>query len=570
MRRNNLITLKNNVFATCTLLLMAGCADFQELGFHADKPESVIQQEELNSYESLKSYVDRSSQPDFKLGGTINLASFDGKGLLYRLFESNFDELYLADNAITHLSVTQDGGNVNAAAVESIVKTLENSELGFHSSPLLSYTNQNGAYLRDLVADIIIPGENGTDVVINFENDALGTTYPMTSPGSATVVLDPTGDSGNSLLVVGVQTFPQFSITLPEGRTLRDYVNVSLDFRGAGCCGLYGGGMRLGISTTTGSVTLGNYDSPANQGAADNVWARGRIILPLANLNLSEAQKDLSTFVLTVGSATGGANYLIDNITMQWEIAGQTIIKTPEEKEEIITAELDKYVGGIIDMGKSKVRAWTIVNQPMSDSDPTQLRSGATIENIPDNEFYWNDYLGEDYLQKTLQIVKKYANTSDKFFIAESNLLNNPAKLQGLLNHISYIESIGGQVDGIAIRLDIGIATDKAAITDLLKALAQTDKLIQISGLDVGIGRPEAQATSADYTRQEELYKYVVQEYLKIIPVTRRNGINFRSPIDNTTSSTWRPNDPIGLWTETNGHLRKPAYRGVVEALQGN
>src|SRR5690606_41184434 len=101
--------------------------------------------------------------------------------------------------------------------------------------------------------------------------------------------------------VLGPQTFPQFQINLPEGLTLGDAKSVTIDFKGAGCCGLYGGGMRMAISSSVGSVSLSNYNSPSGYGAPDNVWFRNGIILPIADLNLSNAQKELTSFVLTIG-----------------------------------------------------------------------------------------------------------------------------------------------------------------------------------------------------------------------------------------------------------------------------
>ena len=50
------------------LLLMAACADEQIAEFKIEKPAIIEQYEYLNAYDALKTYVDRTANPNFKLG----------------------------------------------------------------------------------------------------------------------------------------------------------------------------------------------------------------------------------------------------------------------------------------------------------------------------------------------------------------------------------------------------------------------------------------------------------------------------------------------------------------------
>ena len=71
---------------------------------------------------------------------------------------------------------------------------------------------------------------------------------------------------------------------------------------------------------------------------------------------------------------------------------------------------------------KSYVHVWNVVNEPMDDTNPTQLKTGKNIEKQADDEFYWQDYLGKDYAVKAFTYARKYANSGDKLFINENGL----------------------------------------------------------------------------------------------------------------------------------------------------
>lgn len=555
---------KGVIILTAISFLLSSCAKFEQLDFYTDEPQSVIDQEALNAYDDLKSYVNYPNMPHFKLGATLYLDDVINNSLLYRLVQRNFDEIHNTSE-LNHIDFVQADGNITLGRFQQFLDLNEPSEIPVYTGHLVWHEKQQSAYINSLIADIIIPGDSGSDMIADFESNELGDSYPMSNGGTSAVVNDPDGDSGKALRVEGVQTFPQFTVNLPEGRTLGNYQSVTIDFKGAGCCGLYGQGMRLGISTTTGSVSLVNFRSPANFGAPDNQWARGRIILPLADLNLTSSQREMTSFVVTVGSATGAADYLIDNVSMQWEIPGDIIIKTPEEKTEIIREELDRWIKEVVELGKDRVGAWSLVYQPMDEDNPSELRSGAAFDPMPENTFFWQDYLGKDFAAIAGNMVKQYSNTDDKLFITETNLLGNSAKVQGLIDFVNYTDGQGTIIDGIGIELPIDITTDKSSIHNLLESLAATGKLVKISALDIGIGTTTAQATKELYTQQNEMYQYVLQKYFDLIPADQRAGITFRSPVDNTSSSVWRPNEPVGLWNSN--YIRKSAYEAVVEVL---
>jgi len=570
----------NGGIAICIAIssLLAACSEFENREFTFDKPQSIIDQETRDSYKELKTYVNYSNQPNFKLGVELTMADVaNSSNVLYRLMQNHFDEINFT--RISQMDFVQADGRIDTTNLNSALETNKSVGMPVHAGHLVWHEKQRAEYLNSLIANVILPGQSGSDVVVNFNNDAIGTSYPTTS-GAATakVVVDPDGKSGNALRIAKVTgtAFPQFTITLPGGRTLGQYKSVAIDFKGGGCCGLFGAGMRLAISTAPGDPALTGYGGPSSFGVGDNSWGRGLIVLPLANLNLTTQQKALTTFVLTIGSQTGSPDYLLDNVTMNWETQGQTIVKTPEEKKTIITAELDKWIKAIGQAGKDKIKSWGVVYQPMDETDPTKLRTGIGAGTLPANTFYWQDYLGKDYAATAVKMLKQYANANDKIFFTETNLIDKPEKIQGLKDFITYTEGKGANVDGIATELALDVSADKAKVEAMLQALAATGKLIKISALDIGTGGTTAQATFALYQQQADMYKWFVKAYNSLIPAAQRAGITFRSPHDRNSGDSWRPNEPVGLWTRFTtgstvnaGYQRKPAYVGVVEAFQG-
>jgi GH35 family endo-1,4-beta-xylanase len=284
-------------------------------------------------------------------------------------------------------------------------------------------------------------------------------------------------------------------------------------------------------------------------------------------ITISPETSGVTAIAFNIGNTA--TSYYFDNIelTKYNEDGGgsQVIEKTPEEKREIIYGELDKWISGMMDVSKSYVKAWDVVNEPMDDGNPYELKTGIGRE-LNDDEFYWQDYLGQDYAVEAFKLAAQYGNSDDKLFINDYNLEYNLDKCKGLIEYMEYIESQGGRVDGIGTQMHISTDSDKDKIVAMLELLAATGKLIKISELDIGVGAQTNAATDEHYKAQSEMYRFVVEKYFEIIPPAQRYGITVWSPKDSPAGSSWRAGEPIGLWTE--GFSRKRAYGGFADALE--
>lgn len=286
-------------------------------------------------------------------------------------------------------------------------------------------------------------------------------------------------------------------------------------------------------------------------------------------VTIADNTSGCSTIAFNLGATA--TNYYFDNIKLTWyneEGGGNIIEMTPEEKRDTITSEMERWIAGIMEVSKDYVKAWDVVNEPMNDGSPYDLKSGIGKTDMAADEFYWQDYLGKDYAVMAFNLAAQYGNSDDKLFINDYNLEYNLDKCKGLIAYAEYIESKGARVDGIGTQMHINVSSDKEKISQMFELLAATGKLIKISELDIGIdGKKASEATDEDYQAQAEMYKYVVQKYFELIPAAQRYGITAWSPLDSPDESSWRAGEPIGLWTL--GYSRKPAYGGFADGLSG-
>ena len=269
------------------------------------------------------------------------------------------------------------------------------------------------------------------------------------------------------------------------------------------------------------------------------------------------------------------------------EGGGQIVEKTDKEKAEILTAELAKWIKGMMEACEGYVSVWDVVNEPISDSAPYDVKHGTGIGNDGDN-FYWQDYLGDNYVRTAVALTRKYfaeygGNPSElKLFINDYNLeasYNNNAKCEGLIRCINRWESDGETViDGIGTQMHVTYSLDPATqakneecVENMYRLLAATGKLIHVSELDMGCNDAQGNSLKTselsidDHKKMAEYYDFIVRKYFEIIPFEQQYGIVAWGVTDQPENSYWRAGMPTGIWDIN--YNRKPAYAGWAEGL---
>ena len=274
---------------------------------------------------------------------------------------------------------------------------------------------------------------------------------------------------------------------------------------------------------------------------------------------------DRGRLIVSYGEFAG--TVYIDNVSLTSASAGggttTFLEREPAIKQAIIEDELERWISGMM-TAASYVDAWDVVNEPMDDGNPYELKSGETDTDIASDEFYWQDYMGKDYAVKAFNMAREYGEPDDILFINDYNLEYNLDKCKGLIEYVEYIESQGATVDGIGTQMHIGIDSDRANIAEMFQLLAATGKLIKVSELDVRTNASEP--TDEILEQQADMYKYVVEAYEEHVPQSQRYGITVWGITDSADDATWLPGEFQGLWDEDLN--RKPAYKSFAEALE--
>lgn len=143
---------KIHVLYALAAMTMMSCADDKYEVFTTANPNQGEEYEYLNSYDHLKTYVDRAKYPNFKLAGAVPASEFNQKQLVYALAVSNFDEV-VTGNAFKYASVVDDKGVMNFSTVKDFTDNAVGAGLLPYGHTLVWHSQQNIKYLTSLMAD---------------------------------------------------------------------------------------------------------------------------------------------------------------------------------------------------------------------------------------------------------------------------------------------------------------------------------------------------------------------------------------------------------------------------------
>lgn len=304
------------------------CTDEFKNRLELEKPQDLAMSEYLSQFDLLKSYINRDGTP-FQLAAGIPVSEFVKKDIGYSTLLTNFDAVDL-NGSYDPITALNTEGVYNFGDMQTAVEIAAKAGMTLYGGSLCSNQGQRAAYYNKLIEPIDIPVEvqKGTTKLFNFENDEIGTSYPMTGNSSAVVEEDPTGESGHVLHVgtddvKAAYSYPKFHVVLPGGRKLGDYVRLNIDLRFVKDHGIYGTGLRVFIQGQ--EFNLGT-NGATFCGAGDKWKREGTINLKddtAPGLVVPESFGSLTEFDLAIGSASGGAQFYIDNISMDYEVSGK-------------------------------------------------------------------------------------------------------------------------------------------------------------------------------------------------------------------------------------------------------
>lgn len=295
----------------------------------------------------------------------------------------------------------------------------------------------------------------------------------------------------------------------------------------------------------------------------------------------------------------------LKSVTVKKIVKTNSITLTPKEKSDTLTWAMNKWISGMMQATGGKVKAWDLINEAISGGGNVNgfyaLQTEATSEHNP-QDFYWQDYFTPEMYGPIVEKAARDAyaavegtNPADlKLFINDYNLesdWDNNQKVKSLVYWIGVWEKKGQElgwntkIDGIGTQMHIDyyenpqtLENKKKAIQNMLRIMAETGKLVRISEIDMGyVDKDGKDVTTAQLEKlpieervakekaMAEHYKWIIEQYFKIVPVKQQYGICQWCLTDAPTNSGWRPGKPVGLWNLN--YQRKPAYGGFADGL---
>ena len=295
----------------------------------------------------------------------------------------------------------------------------------------------------------------------------------------------------------------------------------------------------------------------------------------------------------------------LKSVTVKKIVKTNSIPLTPQEKSDTLTWAMNKWISGMMQATEGKVKAWDLINEAISGGGNVNgfyaLQTEATSEHNP-QDFYWQDYFTPEMYGPIVEKAARdaYAAVEGtkpedlKLFINDYNLesdWDDNKKVKSLVYWIGVWEKKGQElgwntkIDGIGSQMHISyyeneqtLESKKKAIQNMLKIMAETGKLVRISEIDMGyVDKDGKDVTTAQLEKlpieervakekaMAEHYKWIIEQYFKIVPVSQQYGICQWCLTDSPTDSGWRPGQPVGLWNLN--YQRKPAYGGFADGL---
>lgn len=272
----------------------------------------------------------------------------------------------------------------------------------------------------------------------------------------------------------------------------------------------------------------------------------------------ADGSMDFSTADQMVQWARSAGTELFGHV-LGWHSQQQTAYLNKvigEAKEGAVTEALDaafkSYIFGMVE--HFDVYAWDVVNETFADGGNGAFR---TKGNQP-TDFVWGNYYPstKDWVDNAFayatEACAKYGR-KPILYINDYNLETDEGKRKGFCNYAKN----NPQVTGVASQMHLDISTPdlKAKIEASLKDLKATGKMVRISELDLKNNSEEAQA---------DLFKFIFQKYLEIVPAAQRGGITFWG-LNDKDSWVGEKNHPL-VWKGSK-YEKKKAYDALYVYL---
>ena len=542
----------------------------------------------LDEYKALKEYIDKTKNPNFKLGAGTTVNDYLNNNTFKNLINKNFSET-VAGNAMKMASCVNGNGNMNFETVKQYVKAATDAGLSVYGHTLAWHSQQPKAWLLSLIGDKPDPSSEETyqvvaskdftkDQSVGWTSDKTQFGYTITFDSTDGMKIHTTKKCDNSW---DVQFLAMENIPVEINKTYKMTMTVKGSADGK-------------LHSKLGDWNNGEYPDIAFTTEWKDVEVEYKGVV------------EGSFFMLQCGDFVG--DIYVKSIKFEG-LTGKMIPQTKQEMHDALVDAMDQWIKGMMEACDGKVKGWDLVNEAIAgggdDGEGNYALQHSTAYNPSGNpdatwdvggdNFYWQDYLGDlDYIRQACRLARKYGPEDVKLFINDYNLegvwdittkdgISASKKVWSMVNWIKKWEADGvTKIDGIGTQMHISYYENsgsqenlKKAITGMFQVMANSGKLCRVSEMDMGYvpngqnkGINTSQLTEDQHKKMADFYEWIIKEYLRIIPAAQQWSICQWCPTDAPDYSGWRGGEPVGIWDLD--FYRKHVYAGFVRGLGGD
>lgn len=455
-----------------------------------------------------------------------------------------------------HGSLVQNDGSIDFTKADALYNAATAAGLEVYGHTLGWHSNQNATYLKNY-AKIIIPA--ATELLSNpgFEttNSSLFANWSALNTGLGTfsAATGTNAHAGTYALKCAVTT----SGSSWKMQILSDAATVSSSKT-----------YTISFYIKADAATTFQFELRNNDASSTVQYVGGQnVSTSWTQVTYSYTPKN-TTLAIAFDLGATANNYYIDDVSIKEAVASPSVTQIAT----LLDAALNDFITKTVTHYKGKVKAWDVINEILADNG--SIRNNSNTSTTPTDVLVWSNYLGKSFGVKAFTYAHA-ADPSALLFINDYALESSNAKVDSLVAYVNYLKANGVQVDGIGTQMHININTSYAGIDNAFQKLAATGLKVRISELDVcanPLSKPNFLTTYTQYAYiyQANMYKYVIDSYIKNVPAAQRYGVTI-----------WGVDDPESWIITSQGKVdapllfdknfaKKPAYSAVLKALKGN
>ena len=545
---NGLLMLATGVFAV-------SCADYNVTDDFTAEPDPTIT-EPYKDLAPVKSYIDRSKNPNMSLGVTLKVTDYNKQALAHAAAMTNFDNLAFGTSLMSG-KIVNAKGVMNFLDMKDLLDHVEEIGGDVFGSPIVANANQADEWLNTLTAPIEIAVDPIQDKYVDYTTMETFTGTAMRGKPSIVKNYDGTDNALKLPKRSKVYIVEDFDIDLLGTYTVTFYAKVDKDE----------------------TVVCTFSDNKIQEGKGDKLYElkKGKWVKVVVEATPAEG-------------ATAGYLMVEGNLNSDVYIKNVSVVHTPDnhrpqtaqELNDTLNYALNAWCDGLMKINAGRIKSFDLIDEALDTK--AELENGMLDLKHSTEKIFWQDVFGSENYAKAVSdaAIKAFTNRNGdpaqlKFFISETGLADQK-RFESLKYWIGVWDAKGAKIDGINAKLNLSYSEDAAtqaetvaAFDKLLENLVSTGKLIRLSNFDITYkDATGANVSAKDITEEQrqklaDFYAYVIKSYMSKIPSDKQAGLCKGNMVDTS--------DPVGLWSVNSNSkdwVRTATYKAFCDALSGN